>query len=63
MKEADLNKELSTLTGDYREVLNYIASIQPGSRATAESTLLTLQALSAGSTFTEGADSDITVEY
>lgn len=63
MKEADLNKELSTLTGDYREVLNYIASIQPGSRAAAESTLLTLQALSAGSTFTEGADSDITVEY
>lgn len=63
MKEADLNKELSTLTGDYREVLNYIASIQPGSRAAAESTLLTLQALSAGSTFTEGADADITVEY
>jgi len=62
MKEADLNKELSTLTGDYREVLNYIASIQPGSRATAESTLLTLQALSAGSNFAEDG-ADITIEY
>ena len=62
MKEADLNKELSTLTGDYREVLNYIASIQPGSRATAESTLLTLQALSAGSNFAEDG-ADIIIEY
>lgn len=63
MKDADLNKELSTLTGDFREVLNYIASIQPGNRKAAESTLLSLQALTAGLPIGEGADADITVEY
>jgi len=63
MKEADLNKELSTLTGDYAQVLNYIASIQPGNRNAAEAALLSLQALTAGLPVGEGADADITVKY
>lgn len=63
MKSADLKKELSTLSGDFQQVLEYIASIQPGSRKAAEGTLLSLQALTASLPFGEGPDADITVRY
>lgn len=56
MKQADLNKELTTLTGDYKVVLDYISSIQPGNAKLAEGALMGLQGLSAGSNFMEDTE-------